>query len=135
MRIYRFRMIFALSSKYSLVLMIYGHYINFRITIKIIQPIGAATGWCKSNLLIPAQLHKNSLADVLINKCYKFLPKILMHLIQYNLHIVQFQLSFVGINITEPETDKIICNEIQSFARFFRILFCYRRSLLYKAQI
>ena len=99
-------MILTLSGKYSLVLVVCGHDINFCVPIKIIQPIGTDAGRYKRNLPVFAQLRKYSLANVLISKCNEFFPEILIHFIQHNLYIVQFQFAFVRINITKPETDK-----------------------------
>ena len=128
-------MILTLSGKYPLVLIVYCHYINLCITVIIIQPIRTDTGRNKRNFSLFAYTCKYILTDVLICKCHEFFNKVFSNLIQNNLHIVQFQLTFIGVNIPKPETYEIVCDKIQAFSGFFRIFLCYRSSLFNEPQI
>jgi len=101
-------MILTLTGKYTLVLMIHSHHINFCISIEVIQPIGANAGWNKRNCSILTQIRKYIFANILVCKRYEFFYKVFFNLIQYDLHIIQFQFTLIRINITEPEADKMV---------------------------
>ena len=117
-RLNLFNMILTLSGKYPLVLIVYCHYINLCITVIIIQPIRTDTGRNKRNFSLFAYTRKYIFTDVLIRKCHEFFNKVFSNLIQNNLHIVQFQLTFIGVNIPKPETDEIVCDKYKPFLDF-----------------
>lgn len=121
--IYRLAMIFTFTGKYPLILLVYCHHINLRITVKIIQPIRADTGRGKGYCTVFAEFCKDVLADVLISKRHKFSNEVLLNLVQNDLHIVQFQLALVRIHIPKPEADKVVCDEVQTFSGFLWVLF------------
>ena len=115
--------------------MIYRHHIDLRIAVDIVEPVRADAGRREVHRLAPAQGGKDILADVLIGEGNEFLNKVLLHLVQNDLLIVQFQLPFVGIDIAEPEADEIIRNEVETLSGLLRILLCDRRCLFQKVQI
>ena len=101
-------MVLALPGEYLLLLVIYRHHIDLHIAVDVIEPVGADAGGHEVHRLVPAQGGKDILADVLVGEGNEFLDKVLLQLVQNDLLIVQFQLSLVGIDITEPEADEII---------------------------
>ena len=107
-RIHRLVVVLALTSEYLLLLVIYRHHIDLRITVDVIEPVGADAGGHEVHRLAPAQGGKDIFADVLVGEGNEFLNKVLLQLVQNDLLIVQFQFPLVGIDITEPEADEII---------------------------
>lgn len=71
----------AFAGKDLMILVVYRHYIDFGIAVKVIQPIGPYTGWRKWNFPVSAQVRKNGPADILISKGYKLLFKIFFDLV------------------------------------------------------
>ena len=107
-RIHRLIVVLALPGEYLLLLVIHRHHIDLRIAVDVVEPVGADAGRHEVHFLVPAQGRKDILADVLIGEGNEFLNKVFLQLVQNDLLIVQFQLSLVGIDITEPEADEII---------------------------
>ena len=101
-------MVLALPGEYLLLLVIHRHHIDLRIAVDVIEPVRADAGGHEVHRLAPAQGGKDIFADVLVGEGNEFLNKVLLQLVQNDLLIVQFQLSLVGIDITEPEADEII---------------------------
>ena len=101
-------MVLALPGEYLLLLVIYRHHIDLRITVDVIEPVGADAGGYEVHRLAPAQGGKDIFADVLVGEGNEFLNKVFLQLVQNDLLVVQFQLSLVGIDIAKPEADKII---------------------------
>ena len=101
-------MVLAFSDKQPLILAVNRRYVDLRVGIQIVMPIRADSGGNERKLSAPAKLRKDVLADILIRKRDKAADKGLLQLVQHDLLIVQFQLSLVGIDITEPEADEII---------------------------
>lgn len=80
-RIHWLDMELAFAGKDLMILVVYRHYIDFGIAVKVIQPIGPYTGWRKWNFPVSAQVRKNGPADILISKGYKLLFKIFFDLV------------------------------------------------------
>ena len=126
---------FAFTREELSVLPVHRHDINLRITVQIVRPIRSDAGREKPDGPVSAQPGKDFLTDILIGRGDKPLDKILPDLIQDHLCIIHLQLSFIRIDISEPEPDEWISNEIKSLPGFFRILFCHRSFSDGKSQI
>ena len=134
-RIHRLIVVFALACKESLVLMVHRHHINFRIAVQIIQPVSSDPRGNKVNGTFPAKVCKNGSADIFIGEGHKLLYEVFSDFIQNNLRIVQFQFPFIWIDIPEPETHKVIRDEIKAFTGLLRIFLRNRRFLHDKAKV
>ena len=125
----------AFAGKDLMILVVYRHYIDFGIAVKVIQPIGPYTGWRKWNFPVSAQVRKNGPADILISKGYKLLFKIFFDLVHDEPGVIQFQFSLIRVDIPEPEAHKVILYEVKPFAGLLWIFLRHRRVLDDKAQI